>query len=103
MAENTKSTEFLTKLAMIADAGQTLINGKMTIIFEVMNPDYSEVINEIEEKPDYNKEQFKIEISGSDFIFILDKQYSQYTGISYYNHSQLIYCIGIFSEWLIYP
>jgi hypothetical protein len=73
MAENTKSTEFLTKLAMIADAGQTLINGKMTIIFEVMNPDYSEVINEIEEKPDYNKEQFKIEISGSDFIFILDK------------------------------
>ncbi len=43
MAENIKSTEFLTKLAMIADAGQTLINGKMTIIFEVMNPDYAAI------------------------------------------------------------
>lgn len=73
MAENTKGSEFLTKLAMIADAGQTLVDGKMTIIFECINPEYSEIINEIEEKPDYSKEQFKIEISGSDFIFILDK------------------------------
>jgi hypothetical protein len=73
MAENKEGSEFLTKLAIIADAGQELIKGKMTIVFQLENPDFSEIFMMIEEKPDYNKEEFKIEISGSDFIFILDK------------------------------
>ena len=73
MAENTEGSEFLSKLAMIADAGQTLVNGKMTIVFQLENPDFSEIFMMVEEKPDYTKEEFKIEISGSDFIFMLDK------------------------------
>ena len=73
MAENKEGSEFLTKLAIIADAGQELIKGKMTIVFQLENPDFSEIFMMIEENPDYNKEEFKIEISGSDFIFILDK------------------------------
>jgi len=73
MAENTEGTEFLSKLAMIADAGQTLVKGKMTIVFQLENPDFSEIFMMVEEKPDYTKEEFKIEISGSDFIFMLDK------------------------------
>lgn len=73
MAEDKKSPEFLTKLAMIADASQALVDGKMTIVFQVQNPEFSEVLSKIEQKPDYTKEEFKIEISGTDFIFILDK------------------------------
>jgi hypothetical protein len=73
MAENTEGNEFLTKLAMIADASQVLVKGKMTIVFQIENPDFSEIYMMVEEKPDYAKEEFKIEISGSDFIFMLDK------------------------------
>jgi hypothetical protein len=73
MAENTEGNEFLTKLAMIADASQVLVKGKMTIVFQIENPDFSEIYMMVEEKPDYTKEEFKIEISGSDFIFMLDK------------------------------
>lgn len=73
MAENTEGNEFLTKLAMIADASQVLVKGKITIVFQVENPDFSEIYMMVEEKPDYTKEEFKIEISGSDFIFMLDK------------------------------
>ena len=73
MAENTEGNEFLTKLAMIADASQVIVKGKMTIVFQIENPDFSEIYMMVEEKPDYTKEEFKIEISGSDFIFMLDK------------------------------
>lgn len=73
MAEDKKSPEFLTKLAIIADASQALVGGKMTIVFQVQNPEFSEVFAKIESNPDYSKEEFKIEISGTDFIFILDK------------------------------
>lgn len=73
MAENTEGNEFLTKLAMIADASQVLVKGKITIVFQIENPDFSEIYMMVEEKPDYTKEEFKIEISGSDFIFMLDK------------------------------
>lgn len=73
MAEDKKNPEFLTKLAMIVDASQSLVDGKMTIVFELQNPEFSQVYAKIEQTPDYTKEEFKIEISGTDFIFILDK------------------------------
>ena len=43
MSENTEGNEFLTKLAMIADASQVLVKGKMTIVFQIENPDFSEI------------------------------------------------------------
>ena len=49
MAENTEGNEFLTKLAMIADASQVLVKGKMTIVFQIENPDFSEIYMMVEE------------------------------------------------------
>lgn len=71
MAENQESSELLTKLALIAEGSQNLFTGKASVIFELREQEYYRVISEIE--GDYDKETFKIEISGTDFIFILDK------------------------------
>lgn len=71
MAENQESSELLTNLALIAEGSQNLFTGKVSVIFELREQEYYRVVSEIE--GDYDKETFKIEISGTDFIFILDK------------------------------
>ena len=71
MAENQESSELLTKLALIAEGSQNLFTGKASVIFELREQEYYRVISEIE--GDYDKDSFKIDISGTDFIFILDK------------------------------
>ena len=71
MAEDKEGTELLSKLAMIADASQNVFNGKASIIFELKEQEYYQVVSNVE--GDYNSETFKIDISGTDFIFILDK------------------------------
>jgi hypothetical protein len=71
MAENKESTEFLGKLAMIADASQSLIEGKVSVVIEV----YQQEFDIIKQNFDKNtaEDRFKVEISDVDFIFILDK------------------------------
>jgi hypothetical protein len=73
MAENTKSDEFLSKLAIIADASQTLLKGKVTIIFELPLEEFETTLATFNTGKDNEAEQFKVDISGTDFIFILDK------------------------------
>ena len=73
MAENKESNEFLSKLAIIADASQTLVKGKVTIIFELPLEEFETSLSTFNTGKDSEAEQFKVDISGTDFIFILDK------------------------------
>jgi hypothetical protein len=71
MAQDKEGTELLSKLAIIADASQNLFNGKASVIFELKEQEYFHVVANVD--GNYNSETFKIDISGTDFIFILDK------------------------------
>jgi hypothetical protein len=74
MAEN-KSSDYGTieKLALIAESVQALFSGKGTIVFELPKGEYSSVINHFREVDRHHK-QFSIDISGTEFIFILDEK-----------------------------
>ena len=60
----------LEKLALIAESCQTIFSGKATIVFELPKGEYSSVINHFREVDRHHK-QFTIDISGTDFHFIL--------------------------------
>jgi hypothetical protein len=70
--EENKNTPFgeLEKLALIAESVQTIFSGKATIVFELPKGEYNSVINHFREVDRYHK-QFSIDISGTDFHFIL--------------------------------
>lgn len=70
--EENKNTPFgeLEKLALIAESVQTIFSGKATIVFELPKGEYTSVINHFREVDRYHK-QFSIDISGTDFHFIL--------------------------------
>jgi hypothetical protein len=71
MAEDKKDDlGVLEKLALIADSVQTLFSGKGTIVFELPKGEYASVINHFREI-DRQHKQFTIDISGTDFHFIL--------------------------------
>jgi hypothetical protein len=72
MAEN-KSDTFgeIEKLALIAESVQTMFSGKGTIIFELPKGEYKSVLNHFREIDRHHK-QFSIDISGTEFHFILD-------------------------------
>jgi len=76
MAEDKKDDlGTLEKLALIADSVQTLFSGKGTIVFELPKGEYSSVINHFREIDRHHK-QFTIDISGTDFHFILMEEKS---------------------------
>jgi hypothetical protein len=60
----------LEKLALIAESVQTIFSGKATIVFELPIGEYTSVINHFREVDRHHK-QFSIEISGTEFHFIL--------------------------------
>lgn len=60
----------LEKLALIAESCQTIFSGKATIVFELPKGEYSSVINHFREIDRHHK-QFSIDISGTEFHFIL--------------------------------
>jgi hypothetical protein len=72
MGEN-KSDTFgeIEKLALIAESVQTMFSGKGTIIFELPKGEYKSVLNHFREIDRHHK-QFSIDISGTEFHFILD-------------------------------
>ena len=74
MAEN-KDTIFeeLAKLALIAESCQTIFRGKATIVFELEKEEYQGVLNHFREIDRHHK-QFSIEISGTEFHFILTEE-----------------------------
>jgi|TARA_R110000868_G_scaffold30911_1_gene113764 hypothetical protein len=61
------------KLALVAESVQTLFSGKGTIIFELPKGEYSSVIQHFREVDRHHK-QFSIDISGTEFHFILDEK-----------------------------
>jgi hypothetical protein len=70
--EKDKSVDIgeLEKLALIAESVQTIFSGKATIVFELPIGEYTSVINHFREVDRHHK-QFSIEISGTEFHFIL--------------------------------
>jgi hypothetical protein len=70
MAENQEDIGLLSKLALIADASQNLYNGKATIIFELPIAEFRKTQSEL--KKELSGEKFKIDISGTEFIFLMD-------------------------------
>ena len=76
MGENKKDDlGTLEKLALIAESVQTLFSGKGTIVFELPKGEYTSVINHFREVDRHHK-QFTIDISGTDFVFILNEEKS---------------------------
>jgi hypothetical protein len=73
MEENKNNTlGEIEKLALIAESVQTLFSGKATIIFELPKGEYTTMINHFREVDRHHK-QFSIDISGTEFHFILDE------------------------------
>lgn len=62
----------LQKLALIADAIQETFTGKMTVIFELEEKEYKEMINHFREI-DRQYKHFSVDISGTEFHFILNE------------------------------
>jgi hypothetical protein len=63
----------LEKLALIAESVQTIFVGKATIDFELDKKEYKRVINHFREI-DRQHKQFSIDISGTEFHFILAEE-----------------------------
>ena len=74
MEENKdNSLRTIEKLALIAESVQTLFSGKGTIIFELPKGEYNSIISHFREVDRHHK-QFSMDISGTEFHFILDEQ-----------------------------
>ena len=76
MAED-KDSNFgeLEKLALIADSRQDLFRGKSMVVFELETEEYKKMQGHFRQI-DRNSKRFTIDISGTDFIFILDEDES---------------------------
>jgi hypothetical protein len=74
MAEDQKSIDgIIEKLALISDASSQLFpDGRIAMVFELNEPDFKKVQNNFRDV-DRNHKQFKIDISGIEFIFLLDE------------------------------
>lgn len=70
MAENKKNIGTLEKLALIAEASQNLFTGRASIIFELPIVEFRKVQSELEKE--LTGEKFKIDISGTEFIFLIE-------------------------------
>lgn len=62
----------LENLALIAESVQAIFDGKATIVFELRNEEYNKVISHFREVDRHHK-RFSIDISGTEFHFILDE------------------------------
>jgi len=74
MAENQKSIDgVMEKLALVADAIETLFpEGKSAIAFELNYDDFKKVQSNFRQI-DHAYKQFKVEISNTEFMFLLDE------------------------------
>lgn len=70
--EENKNSNFgtLEKLALVVDSLQSLFSGKTTLVFELSENEYKDVLNHFREVDRHHK-QFTIDISGTDLVFIL--------------------------------
>ena len=82
MGENYKSIDgIIEKLALVSDAVDSLFpDGKSAVVFQLKNEDFKKVQNNFREV-DSNHKQFKIDISGVEFIFLEETSLTDETGI----------------------
>lgn len=74
MEENKNNTlGTIEKLALIAESVQEMFRGKGTIIFELEKEEYNGIISHFREI-DRGHKQFSIDISGTEFHFILNEE-----------------------------
>jgi hypothetical protein len=72
MAENQKSfNQHLSDLAEIADKVEALYKGKATIVFELNKPEF-DALKYLLEPNAVESDRFKLDISGTEFIYLLD-------------------------------
>ena len=83
MGQNQKSIDgLIEKLALIADATDNLFpNGRKAVVFELKYEDFKNVQSNFREI-DREHKQFKIDISGIEFIFLLDESLNDGTNNS---------------------
>jgi hypothetical protein len=81
MGENQKSVDgIIEKLAMVSDAMDDLFpTGRKAVVFELKPDDFKKVQSNFREVDSAHK-QFKIDISGIEFIFLLDELLSDEKG-----------------------
>lgn len=73
MGENPKSfNQHLGELAEVADRVQNLYKGKSTIVFELSTLEFA-TFKGLLDPNNLNEQQFKIDISGTEFIYLLDE------------------------------
>jgi hypothetical protein len=82
MEENYKSIDgIIEKLALVSDAVESLFpEGKSAVVFQLKNEDFKKVQNNFREI-DSNHKQFKIDISGVEFIFLEETSLTDETSI----------------------
>ena len=73
MGENKKDFGVLSDLAEVADKLEKVYRGRKTIIFELDKEEYQSTINMFREI-DRKNDKFKVDISGIEFIYILNKE-----------------------------
>jgi len=64
--------EVMEKLAEIADMVQNLYEGRATVVFELEKQEFKKTQNHFREIDRHHK-QFKIDISGTEFIYLLQE------------------------------
>lgn len=73
MAENQESFDrYLEKLALVCQAIDELHDGKKIVVFEVNRENFVKIRTELKNVGD-DKDQFKIDISGNEFIYLLNE------------------------------
>ena len=72
METNQENNRILVQLAMIVDATQQVHRGKSTIIFEVDKTEFEETKKNLQISAQ-EENKFKIDISGTEFIYLLDE------------------------------
>lgn len=75
MAENKSDIGILEKLALISESIQSIFMGKGVVAFMLGKDEYYKVISHFREI-DRQHKTFKIDISGVEFMFILDEDVS---------------------------
>jgi DNA gyrase/topoisomerase IV subunit B len=73
MAENKEGfDEHLEKLALISEAIDEIHAGKKAVVFQLKNEEFLKVRDSLSGVPT-DKTEFKIDISGIEFIYLLDE------------------------------
>jgi hypothetical protein len=72
MDENKESVGILERLALLGDSAESIFRGKTTIVFQLKGFEFDAIRRDLK-IDDSDTREFKVDISGTDFIFLLDE------------------------------